>query len=223
MARIRDPAREKAYTLWKEAGGRKAPKGILKEIAKILNKSESLIRKWKNADEWDNGNVTNNTNGNITNGNGNVTNRKSLIKQAKSMVEEGSTIKEASTKTGINYSSLRDIAAKENWLEQQEKFMQRVYKRLQDELCEEHISERKKTIKSLSYLKEKTLNDVLQNSFANLKHYNTAIKNIGEATELQSKFLGLPEMKMYIRQDKEDKDLEKSKPIFIAGGNELED
>ena len=217
MARIRDPARDKAREIYLNN------KNITnREIANILKVDEKKIATWKHRDNWE-CSTTKKKNVVQQNDDCSTTNRKSLIKQAKSMVEKGSTIKEASTKTNINYSSLRDIAAKENWLEQQEKFMQRVYKRLQDELCEEHISERKKTIKSLSYLKEKTLNDVLQNSFANLKHYNTAIKNIGEATELQSKFLGLPEMKMYIRQDKEDKDLEKSKPIFIAGGDELED
>ena len=52
VARIRDPARDKAFELWKEAGGEKAPKGILKEIAETLEKSETLIRKWKNIDEW---------------------------------------------------------------------------------------------------------------------------------------------------------------------------
>ena len=217
MARIRDPARDKAKEIY--LSNRNITN---REIANTLGVDEKKIATWKYRDNWE-CSTTKKKNVVQQNDDCSTTNRKSLIKQAKSMVEKGSTIKEASTKTDINYSSLRDIAAKENWLEQQEKFMQRVYKRLQDELCEEHISERKKTIKSLSYLKEKTLNDVLQNSFANLKHYNTAIKNIGEATELQSKFLGLPEMKMYIRQDKEDKDLEKSKPIFIAGGDELED
>lgn len=217
MARIRDPARDKAKEIY--LSNRNITN---REIANTLGVDEKKIATWKYRDNWE-CSTTKKKNVVQQNDDCSTTNRKSLIKQAKSMVEKGSTIKEASTKTNINYSSLRDIAAKENWLEQQEKFMQRVYKRLQDELCEEHISERKKTIKSLSYLKEKTLNDVLQNSFANLKHYNTAIKNIGEATELQSKFLGLPEMKMYIRQDKEDKDLEKSKPIFIAGGDELED
>ena len=217
MARIRDPARDKAKEIY--LSNRNITN---REIANTLGVDEKKIATWKYRDNWE-CSTTKKKNVVQQNDDCSTTNRKSLIKQAKSMVEKGSTIKEALTKTNINYSSLRDIAAKENWLEQQEKFMQRVYKRLQDELCEEHISERKKTIKSLSYLKEKTLNDVLQNSFANLKHYNTAIKNIGEATELQSKFLGLPEMKMYIRQDKEDKDLEKSKPIFIAGGDELED
>lgn len=212
MSRIRDPARDEAYILWKEAGGKKAPKGILIDIAERLNKNVSLIRKWKNLDDWEH-TITNKNNSNITNKNGNVTNKKKLLQKAKAMVVQGSTLKEASEKLGIPVSTLGEYSSRDNWIEQQEKFMRRVYKKLQDELCEEHIVEKKKAIKSLSYLKEKTLKDIIESSFENLKHYNIAIKNIGEATELQSKFLGLPEMKMYIRQDKEDK--EEQEPVTI--------
>lgn len=52
MARIRDPARDKAKELWLEAGGENAPKGILKEIAEKLNVSEGTIRGWKAKDKW---------------------------------------------------------------------------------------------------------------------------------------------------------------------------
>lgn len=52
MARIRDPARDKAFELWKEAGGEKAPKGILKEIADKLGLAEGTIRGWKAKDKW---------------------------------------------------------------------------------------------------------------------------------------------------------------------------
>ena len=52
MSRIRDPAREKAKELWKEAGGDKAPKGILKEIADKLALSEGTVRGWKAKDKW---------------------------------------------------------------------------------------------------------------------------------------------------------------------------
>lgn len=210
MARIRDPAREKAYTLWKEAGGRKAPKGILKEIAKILNKSESLIRKWKNTDEWDNGNVTNNTDSNITNGNGNVTNRKSLIKQAKSMVVSGNTLKEISTKLNINENTLRTYSAKEKWIDQQEKFFQKVYKELQDNLAEQHISDRKNTIMLLHNLMIKTILEE-KNDTATIKGIalrDNIINLVLKSIKGQSELLGIPEMKLYIRQDnKEDKNI----------------
>ncbi len=75
MAKARSPNRDKAFEIWKKSNG-KIP---LKEIAEQLDVSDSLIRKWKNIDKWDdefNGNVTI-PNSNVTNElNGNVTKRK---------------------------------------------------------------------------------------------------------------------------------------------------
>lgn len=70
MARVRDQNRDKAYELWKEAGGLNAPKGILSEIAEKLGKSPEQIRKWKNSDKWEsNDDVISN----VTNSKSNVT------------------------------------------------------------------------------------------------------------------------------------------------------
>ncbi|MFP7465667.1 phage terminase small subunit [Bacillus safensis] len=57
MARPRNPKRDQAFQLWKESNGTR----LLKDIAEELECSQSLIRKWKNQDSWDeklNGNVT---------------------------------------------------------------------------------------------------------------------------------------------------------------------
>ncbi|MEK5338132.1 phage terminase small subunit [Bacillus sp. FSL M8-0166] len=68
MARPRNPKRDQAFQLWKESNGT----CLLKDIAEELECSQSLIRKWKNQDSWDeklNGNVTKpkeKTNGNVT-------------------------------------------------------------------------------------------------------------------------------------------------------------
>ncbi|MBU8608033.1 phage terminase small subunit [Bacillus pumilus] len=68
MARPRNPKRDQAFQLWKESNGTR----LLKDIAEELECSQSLIRKWKNQDSWDeklNGNVTKpkeKTNGNVT-------------------------------------------------------------------------------------------------------------------------------------------------------------
>ncbi|MCY7493241.1 phage terminase small subunit [Bacillus safensis] len=68
MARPRNPKRDQAFQLWKESNGTR----LLKDIAEELDCSQSLIRKWKNQDSWDeklNGNVTKpkeKTNGNVT-------------------------------------------------------------------------------------------------------------------------------------------------------------
>ncbi|MFP5182730.1 phage terminase small subunit [Bacillus altitudinis] len=68
MARPRNPKRDQAFQLWKESNGTR----LLKDIAEELECSQSLIRKWKNQDSWDeklNGNVTKpkgKSNGNVT-------------------------------------------------------------------------------------------------------------------------------------------------------------
>lgn len=71
MAKARSPNRNKAFEIWRDSCG-KIP---LKDIAQKLNASDSLIRKWKNIDQWDS-----KLNGNVTNGdkvsNGNVTDKK---------------------------------------------------------------------------------------------------------------------------------------------------
>lgn len=68
MAKARSPNRDKAFEIWRESVG----KITLKEIAMQLSISDTLIRKWKNLDQWEaklNGNVTDKieeSNGNVT-------------------------------------------------------------------------------------------------------------------------------------------------------------
>jgi len=68
MARPRNPKRDQAFQLWRESNGTR----LLKDIAEELECSQTLIRKWKNQDSWDeklNGNVTKpkgKLNGNVT-------------------------------------------------------------------------------------------------------------------------------------------------------------
>lgn len=68
MARPRNPKRDQAFQLWKASNGTR----LLKDIAEELECSQTLIRKWKNQDSWDeklNGNVTKQkgkSNGNVT-------------------------------------------------------------------------------------------------------------------------------------------------------------
>lgn len=64
MPRERSPNRDKAYQIWLASDKSKK----LKDIAAELGVSETLIRKWKNQDNW-NGNVTNQMKGNVTNQN----------------------------------------------------------------------------------------------------------------------------------------------------------
>ncbi|MCM2674082.1 phage terminase small subunit [Alkalicoccobacillus plakortidis] len=65
MARGRSPKRDEALRLWLDSSGQ----AKLVDIAEQVGVSASQIRKWKNQDDWEgvlNGNVTNETNGNVT-------------------------------------------------------------------------------------------------------------------------------------------------------------
>ncbi|WP_246131835.1 phage terminase small subunit-related protein [Paenibacillus hemerocallicola] len=65
MGKERSPKRAEAERMWMDSGG----KVLLKDIAAALGVGDTLIRKWKNQDKWEtslNGNVTNESNSNVT-------------------------------------------------------------------------------------------------------------------------------------------------------------
>ena len=198
MAKIRDPARDEAKKIYLEN------KGITnREIANRLNVDEKKIATWKYRDNWD---CSTSKKKNVVQQKrkSSTTNKKKLINKAKAIVVQGGTIKEASEQTGVKKSTLENYSANENWMEQQEKFLKEVYNKTQEELGEKFIRERIETVKILGTLKSKTFTDVMKGQVEVLKHYGTAIKNIVDATEAQSKLLGIPDMKMYIRKDTDD-------------------
>lgn len=199
MAKIRDPARDEAKKIYLEN------KGITnREIANRLNVDEKKIATWKHRDNWDS--TSKKKNVVQQNKDCSTTNKKKQIAKAKAMVISGSTLREASEQTSVNLRTLETYSAKEKWIDQQEEFLKKVYNETQEELGDKFIKERIETVKILGTLKSKTFRDVLQEDFEKLKHYATAIKNIADATDTQSKLLGIPDMRMYIRQDKEDKE-----------------
>lgn len=226
MARIRDPARDRAYTLWKEAGGEKAPKGILKEIAETLNKSESLIRKWKNNDKWEKGNVTNKSNSNVTNDNSNVTNKKELIKQAKSMVVSGNTLKETSTKLNINENTLRTYSAKEKWIEKQEKYLENLHQKTLSQYEEQYLQDTKMSITLIHNLMVETYRDKLQDNvnFQKIGLRDGMINLFTKAMKAQSSLLGIisTDKMADINLKKMQLDLEKEKFIITSELKRLE-
>nr|DAN86497.1 MAG TPA: terminase small subunit [Caudoviricetes sp.] len=198
MSRIRDPARDKAKELYL------SNKDITnREIANILGVDEKKIATWKYRDNWD---CSTSKKKNVVQQKrkSSTTNKKKLINKAKAIVVQGGTIEEAADKTGLNKSTLLNYSASEKWIEQQEKFLKKVYNQTQEELGEKFIRERIETVKILGTLKSKTFTDVMKGQVEVLKHYGTAIKNIVDATEAQSKLLGIPDMKMYIRKDTDD-------------------
>ena len=122
MANIRDPVRDKIKEYYE------THKISIKKLAEHFNISENTIKSWKNRDKK-NGNdwvqlidVEGATKGAVAD------NKKKQIIKAKTMVISGSTLEEASTKTNININTLKTYSAKEKWIDQQEKFMQEVYK-----------------------------------------------------------------------------------------------
>lgn len=211
----RDPTRDRAFKMWKEAGGKKAPRGILKEIAEHLNKSVSLIRKWKSTDEWE----RNITKSNITDIKSNVTNKKKLIRQAKAIVVQGGTLKQASEKVGIPISTLGEYSSKEKWIDQQERFLQKVYSELQEELGETHINDRKWIVKYI----HNTVTEIMRKDYEhslNIKEValrNETMNFILKSIKGQAELLGIPEMKMYIRKDKEENKENKTSITNIRG------
>lgn len=201
MAKIRDPARDEAKKIYLNN------KGITnREIANRLNVDEKKIATWKHRDNWDS--TSKKKNVVQQNKDCSTTNKKKQIAKAKAMVISGSTLKEASEQTSVNLRTLETYSAKEKWIDQQEKFMQEVYKEVQEFYTKQHIEDRKLSVTLLHNLMVKTFSEerqgtidikkvALRESIANL--FIKSIKG-------QSDILGIPEMKMYIRQDKEDKE-----------------
>lgn len=144
MARNRDPARDKAKELWKEAGGDKAPKGILKEIADKLGKSETLIRKWKNIDEWgSNKNTsTNISKSNVTKSNGNVTNEKNKINWLKleneyvTDITQKVTLKALSEKYNISFQVIQNYSSDNDWTEKRKNYIRNTLEKTQEKLAD---------------------------------------------------------------------------------------
>lgn len=201
MAKIRDPARDEAKKIYLEN------KGITnREIANRLNVDEKKIATWKYRDNWDS--TSKKKNVVQQNEKCSTTNKKKQILKAKAMVITGSTLKETSEKVGIPLSTLGEYSSKEKWVNKREEYMQKVYEEIQREFGDLHIYDRKYVVKfihnSLSNLIKKDYEKTLDIKEVTLKSelMNFVLKSI----KGQSDILGIPEMKMYIRQDKEDKD-----------------
>lgn len=198
----------------------------LKECANHFGISENTVKSWKKrdkakGDDWvhliDSSGAPKGAEGKS---------KKQLINKAKSIVIQGATIKEASEKTGVKESTLQNYSSKENWIEQQERFLKNVYGRLQEEEGEKHIQRRKEAIDYLNYIQKKTMaklsNGDLDKKDAEI--FNTVVNIVQKTIESQAQLLGIPEMRLNIKRDtKETEKIEDKKPIFIAGGGELED
>lgn len=198
----------------------------LKECANHFGISENTVKSWKKRDKAKGDDWVHLINNSGAPKGAERKSKKQLINKAKSIVIQGGTIKEASEKTGVKESTLQNYSSKENWIEQQERFLKNIYGKLQEEEGEKHIQRRKEAIDYLNYIQKKTMAKL---SNGNLdKEYvavlNTAVNIVQKTIEGQAQLLGIPEMRMNIKRDtKETEKIEDKKPIFIAGGGKLED
>lgn len=153
ISRARDPTRQEAYVLWLKYGGKKAPKGTLAKIAKELETSDVLIRKWKFVDSWDKPKKKNVT---VTKGNKkNVTSSKKKETvtgdekvptqlKAKEMYLAGTSNSEIQTQLNIKRTTLDNWIRRYHWLKEKED----IYIKIQDELQEKLIETRKREIEN---------------------------------------------------------------------------
>lgn len=181
----------------------------LKECANHFGISENTVKSWKKrdkakGDDWvhliDSSGAPKGAEGKS---------KKQLINKAKSMVIQGATIKEASEKIGVKESTLQNYSSKENWIEQQERFLKNVYGKLQEEEGEKHIQRRKEAIDYLNYIQKKTMaklsNGDLDKKDAEI--FNTVVNIVQKTIEGQAQLLGIPEMRLNIKKDTDNKDI----------------
>lgn len=203
MAKIRDPARDEAKKIYLEN------KGITnREIANRLNVDEKKIATWKYRDNWDS--TSKKKNVVQQNKNCSTTNKKKQILKAKTMVISGSTIKEASAKTDINYSSLRDVASKENWIDLQRENMQEIYNELLDELKGLHIQDRRNVIKHIHNSATETMLKAKNNSIDIKEVYlkKEITDYLLKSIKGQAELIGMPDIKSLIDINFAEQDLE---------------
>lgn len=181
----------------------------LKECANHFGISENTVKSWKKrdkakGDDWvhliDSLGAPKGAEGKS---------KKQLINKAKSIVIQGGTIKEASNQTGLSESTLKNYSSNENWIEQQERFLKNVYGRLQEEEGEKHIQRRKEAIDYLNYIQKKTMaklsNGDLDKKDAEI--FNTVVNIVQKTIEGQAQLLGIPEMRLNIKKDTDNKDI----------------
>lgn len=197
----------------------------LKECANHFGISENTVKSWKKRDKAKGDDWVHLINNSGAPKGAERKSKKQLINKAKSIVIQGGTIKEASEKTGVKESTLQNYSSKENWIDQQERFLKNVYGKLQEEEGEKHIQRRKEAIDYLNYIQKKTMAKL---SNGNLdKEYvavlNTAVNIVQKTIEGQAQLLGIPEMRMNIKRDTKEIEKDNQGPVFIIGGDKLED
>lgn len=181
----------------------------LSECANHFGISENTVKSWKKRDKAKGDDWVHLVDFSGAPTGASAKSKKQLINKAKSIVVSGGTIKEASDQTGLSETSLKNYSAKGRWLDQQEEFLKFIYGRLQEEEGEKHIQRRKETIEYLNYIQKKTMSKLtkgeLGKDFATI--LNTVVNIVQKTIEGQAQLLGIPEMRMNIKKEQEDKNI----------------
>lgn len=77
--------------------------------------------------------------------------------KAKAVVVSGKTLREASEKSGLPMTTIKEYSVKEGWIEERKKYNQYIFERLLEEKAVEHIEIRKKALEYLSFIQNKTM------------------------------------------------------------------
>ena len=207
MAKIRDPVRDEAYILWKEAGGNKAPKGILKEIAEKLNVPEGTLRGWKAKDKW---NVPMEKKIKRSQKETERSDKKKRITEAKTMVINGSTIKEASEKTGVSERVLQKYSAKENWMTLQQKCMQERFTYLQSKYGEEYMKHTEETLEMLKWIRNSSFAKLVKEQLDkdDVSVINSVANVVMKTIKGEAELIGVTDIKSLIGINFTEQDLE---------------
>lgn len=138
MARIRDPARDKAKELYlnnKDITNR--------EIANILGIDEKKVATWKYRDKWE-GNTKEKKNVVQQNKKCSTTNEKNKINWLKleneyvtDITQKPITLKVLSEKHDINFNTIEDYSRKNSWKKKRKEYHENVSEKIKDKLADE--------------------------------------------------------------------------------------
>ena len=220
MARIRDPARNKAKEIY--LSNRNITN---REIANTLGVDEKKIATWKYRDNWE-CSTTKKKNVVQQNDDCSTTNRKKLIKKAKAMVIAGNTLKETSEKVGIPLSTLSEYSSREKWIEKQEKYLENLHQKTLSQYEEQYLQDTKMSITLIHNLMVETYRDKLQDNvnFQKIGLRDGMINLFTKAMKAQSSLLGIisTDKMADINLKKMQLDLEKEKFIITSELKRLE-
>lgn len=109
------------------------------------------------------------------------------LAKAKSLISQGGTLKEASNETGLSIDILKKHSTKENWIEEQKMFYQKMFKELQKRNLKKFIQNRQEAIENLYYIQDEAMEQLKNDSLA----VDKALKVVLDVENGVSELLGI--------------------------------